>query len=233
MWQGRRVPERQFHTKKDIVAEAIREAVRSGELRPGAWVRSEEWAERLGTSLTPVREALQKLEAEGVLRNFPHRGARVARITRAEFEEVYQLRSAVEGLAAYRAGQRLDDRSAVELADRLEEIQTRMNRAVAANDMKLIQEISREFHFAIYEKSESPRLLRLIDSLWVTFPWGPLSVVPSRRGDTVYEHASVIDAIRHRDPEAIREAIASHIDSGVRAILDRGADLGFELFDEE
>jgi DNA-binding GntR family transcriptional regulator len=222
-----------YQTKNEYVEESLRDAISRGELRPGMWIRSEEWASRLNTSLTPIREALRKLEADGLLRIYPHRGARVVGISRAEFEEVYQMRAALEGLAAARAVSQLDERGIQDLVEELERLQESINTTIAEGRIGALRDLNKQFHFAMYNRGESPRVCRLIDNLWMTFPWDTLALAPGRPPQTISEHEAIIEAVRAGDAAATRTAVTVHIERSADALLQAESELGLTVFHEE
>ena len=225
--------ERAYETKNTYVEQAIRDAVARGEIRPGMWLRSEEWAGRLKTSLTPVREALRKLEAEGIVRIYPHRGAQVVRLSRTEFEEVFLIRGVLEGLAASQAVTNMNQAERDDLLERLAFLREEMHNYLALNELAKLRAANKEFHFAIYEAAESPRLYRMIENLWATFPWDTLSLVPGRPRKSASEHDEIIDAVKSNDPSRARDAVVHHIDLSARDLLQSEGSLGLNIFEDD
>jgi DNA-binding GntR family transcriptional regulator len=177
----------------DQVYEAVRERIASGSLARGARVHQEDLAAELGVSRTPVREALRRLAAEGLVEMYTNRGARVADIGRGAMLAAYQARLVVEpGAARLAAGLA----PAGPLA--------RMRAAVAAQrrsipDVRRSFAANREFHIALVEGSGNEFLIALAQRLWV-----------SRIGAVIYEHQSETPAQMHSDAdehEQIRLAI--------------------------
>lgn len=224
---------RGFQTKNQYVEDSLREAIARGELRPGMWIRSEEWAARLNTSLTPIREALRTLEADGLLQIYPHRGARVISVSRSEFEELSQMRAALEGLGAERAVRQMDASDAAELVAELEDLQEQIKGAIAGGQLARLRELNGEFHAAIFARGENLRLCRLIENLRMAFPWDTLALSPGRPPNTIAEHEAIIEAIRCRDADAAREAMSFHIATSTNALLQAEAELGLRIFEDE
>jgi DNA-binding GntR family transcriptional regulator len=152
-----------YTTKQDYVASLLREAIVSGQLRPGRRLRQDEVARQLGLSWTPVREAFRQLEAEGWLTIEHHRGAVVAPLSLEDFEDIYLLRLAVEPLAARLSAERAD-RSTVEAMEQLDRRMQRLDLSRAGDWVTYLQ-LEREFHRALYHSTGRQRLFELVMSL--------------------------------------------------------------------
>jgi GntR family transcriptional regulator, rspAB operon transcriptional repressor len=136
----------------------LRESILRGELEPGAWLRQEDLAQHYNVSRTPVREALRALEREGLVRIVPNHGARVAPLSLNDFEEIYALRSGIEGLAARRAAEAAGDGDHPDLHARLERL------AEAARTLPLQPYLREEWalRLACYRLTSRERLLSTI-----------------------------------------------------------------------
>ena len=191
-----------YLSKIDMVTAALRELILNGELRAGDGLRQRELAERFKVSPTPVREALRRLESEGLVRHSPHSGATVVQVDYGATFENYRIRAALESLAVELAAALATD------AD-LDEVEA-INAALAdAQDPQRISELNRRLHFRIYEIANSPLLLSLLRRLWNAFPLGPQVVRPVE--ESVAQHAAIIRALREGDAVAAAEATQSHI----------------------
>ena len=144
------------------VAGALRDAVLSGTVVPGAQMNEAELAARFGTSRGPIREALARLVQEGLLVSHPHRGVFVAELAEADLSDIYLAREAIEGAAMRRVLQR-PDRLAVQA--RLETETDRMEAAMAADDWSGVAEADLAFHAALVGGAESPRLSRMFETV--------------------------------------------------------------------
>lgn len=193
----------QYSSKSDIVSALLRELIISGELAPSAPLRQRDLAARFGVSQTPVREALRKLESEGLVINDPHRGAVVAGSRNGMVSDNSQIRAALEPLAArLAAGAITDDQLGLLrlLNDQMASLPEGDQRYGALN---------REFHFAVYESAASPMLLSMMRLLWQAMPHGP--AVTRSHAKSVEQHAALIEALTARDPERTAEITRSHI----------------------
>lgn len=198
----------EYRSKSEVVAGAVREAIITGELGPGTPLRQRELAHRFGVSPTPVREALRRLEAEGLVRYNLHHGATVIEGNLGSIEENYQVRAALESLAARLAASRISDEQLETLAALHGQLAACRERTSAAF------ELNRRFHFEIYEASRSPVLLALLRLLWRSFPQGPQQVRPLP--ESVRMHAEILDAMRRRDPDAAERLTREHILDAMR-----------------
>lgn len=150
------------HSVQDDVTTRIRDMIRTGQLTPGEWLRQDTLATALGVSTMPVREALRRLEAEQLVIFHPRRGAMVAHISLAEFEEIHRIREEVEVLACRWVA---EDFGRLNL-DRLRQTLDRLIEAEGQDDIQQRPGLVREFFFTIFEASHKEHLLRIITNLW-------------------------------------------------------------------
>lgn len=194
---------RTYASKGDIVTEALREMITGGELAPGALLRQRELAQRFDVSPTPVREALRRLESEGLVSYDVHRGSRVATTDVDEQEENFRILAALESLASSLAAEKLTDED-------LREIRALEARfAAVAGDDPAVKELNRAFHFRIYECARSPLLLSLMRVLWRAFPAGPQYWRPHE--ESIGQHRLLVDALEQRDGEAAAARTSEHV----------------------
>lgn len=209
-----RVPE-YIVTKLDLVEQLLIRSIVSGEIAPGEPLRQLELADRLGISATPVREALRRLEAQGLVVRHPHRGVRVAEVEPGEMSELYIIRAALEGLAVEHAVPHL---SAKDIRA-LEQIHERLEAGRAKGALKSLRKLNYDFHTTLYQHSELPRLIRIIDSLWPLFPWDSIWAIPGRAASSAVEHREILDALREGDAVAAGSAMRRHIESGAEELI--------------
>lgn len=146
----------------DIVADRIREMILSGQLKPGERLQQDKLASALGVSTMPVREALRRLQAEGLVIFYPRRGATVAQLSFSEFEEIHSIREELEILACRWVA---EDFSRIPIA-RLRQVLAQIEEAEAQRDVIRRLQLVREFFFTLFEASEKPYLVRLLSTLW-------------------------------------------------------------------
>lgn len=149
-------------TIQDDVTERIRAMIRDGQLPAGEWLRQDTLANALGVSTMPVREALRRLEAERLVVFHPRRGAMVAHVSLAEFEEIHRIREEVEVLACRWVA---EDFSRLDL-DRLRHVLHQLIEVEDHEDFQRRPALVREFFFTIFQACQKEHLLRIITNLW-------------------------------------------------------------------
>ncbi|MBC9176078.1 GntR family transcriptional regulator [Pseudoroseomonas ludipueritiae] len=199
----------------------IRKALMVGELKPGQKLNGREIALRLGTSLTPVREALLQMVAEGVLEFRAGQSITVPQPPRRVYAELRGIRVEVEGLAAERAAQRISAAGIDELAA----LHNELVRGKAEHDYGLALRCNEAFHLGIAREAGMPRLYRVVEGLWAQS--GPFlnSLYNGPEGwpagDDPHTHVLVMEALRRRDGAAARAAIVQDIVRGGAGLLSR------------
>jgi DNA-binding GntR family transcriptional regulator len=185
-----------------VIFESLREMIIRGEMAPGEPLRQRDLAARFNVSPTPVREALHRLESEGLVRSVLHQGSRVAPID-DEQEESYRILATLEPLATGLAIEKMTDRDLDDVG-RLE-----LAFAQCPEDESTATDLNREFHFRIYECARSPLLLSLMGVLWVSFShrrqlWRPHAV-------SVREHRQLVEALAARNAEQAQAITREHV----------------------
>ena len=192
-----------YLSKTDMVAALIRELIITGELAAGEQLRQRDLAQRFGVSQTPVREAMRRLESEGLIIGDTHRGFAVAAADAGPVEENFQIRAALESLGASLAARKIDAAG----ISRLQDLNRQM--AALAEDDPRYADLNREFHFALYEFSRSPLLMSLMRLLWASLRGGPR--VLRTQAESARQHDAILDALRAGDAEAAAARTYQHI----------------------
>jgi DNA-binding GntR family transcriptional regulator len=205
-----------YKSKKDIVVEAIRDAILSGDLEPGARILQEDIAERLQVSPTPVREAIRQLEAEGALQYSPNRGVRVSEVNSAAVKEIYLMRAELEDLATRLAVPRLSQQDIL----RIQALQAQIRASIASGDLRALRRPNYDLHMVIYQAAGMPELFRAIRSLWSKCPLDILQELPYRAQMTADEHEQFIQAIKRKEAEVAGKLMRSHINRVADALAD-------------
>jgi DNA-binding GntR family transcriptional regulator len=190
------------------VTESIRAMILSGEMAPGSRIRQEELAERFGLSRIPVREALRRLESDGLVLLVPNSSAWVAKIDMQECIEVYKIRERLEPLAISEAVANMsDDDVAV-----LEDLVTRMEQSP---DTEEFLRLDREFHLASYRAAGMQQLYGIVERFWNTTQHyrRAFTKLLGQEGSwiTRSEHRLILDALRRRDAEGAGHLVFEHI----------------------
>jgi len=204
----------QYQTKKDFALGLIRDLIISGELENGAKLDQAELARKFQISLTPVREALRQLEAEGLVLGSAHKGVRVSSIDVESLENVHVLRRLVEPFAAARATLSLGPDDAAMAAECLK----RLERADSRADVLGVRAANYDFHYVLYSRTGLPLIEYVLKLLWARFPWDVLSVVPGRIKESRAEHKEILSAMESRDPAAAANAVDVHLVNSYNAI---------------
>jgi DNA-binding GntR family transcriptional regulator len=201
-------------------------AIITGQLRPGTRLPIEELAEVLEMSPMPIREAVRRLDAAGLVENIPHRGARVTELSITDLEQVYEARFALEILAIRRAAERFDERHEATARDRLAALERRPDDNSADTSAA-----HAAFHYSLYDAADSAWLLRLIRPVWETSERYCLAVPECRRLHARSpEHDAILDACAANDPDRAALALHDHLATTANSIaVAMGGEPLFEL----
>lgn len=208
---------------RQVVADRLRAAILEGRLKPGEWLRQERFANELGVSQTPAREALKQLVAEGLVEHVPYRGIRVVELSREDVEDLYACRAFIESRAARHAASEITDAEIEEL----ETLFARMMGCRFPEDLALDRELNRQLHTLIIRASRRSQLVRTLTQLWAAFPtmlWSNIpdvavASVPERDEADRREHAEIVAAIVERNPRRAERAMRHHIETAGRTLL--------------
>lgn len=194
---------------RDIVFNILRRAIITGEFAPGERLMEIALAERLGVSRTPVREAIRKLELEGLVVMIPRKGAEVAHITEKDLRDVLDVRCALEQLAASRAAEKITTEQKYELKKALLAFEA----AIEKGDTAEIADCDMDFHDIIFEIADNPRLTTIINNLReLAYRYRLEYVKDFDYHDTlVREHRTITEAIFQNDGETARRTMKDHI----------------------
>lgn len=192
-----------YLSKTDMVAALIRELIITGELAAGMQLRQRDLAQRFGVSQTPVREAMRRLESEGLVIGDTHRGFTVVEPDDGPVEENFQIRAALESLGASLAARKIDAAGIAHLQDLNEQM-----RALGDDDPRYAG-LNREFHFTLYQYARSPLLMSLMRLLWASLHGGPR--VLRTHAESARQHDAILDALRAGDADAAAAGTYQHI----------------------
>lgn len=195
---------------------ALRRAIARGELAPGQRLVQEELAARLGTSRLPVRDALRRLERDGLVEPDGRGTYHVVRWGPEELAQLYEVRLLLEPAAAWKAALRLE---AADL-DALRQLHGELQRAARSGDGDAFVECNQRFHFRIYAACGNPRLVRAIEALWSGLP--PLApvVLPEQLARSVREHAHILHQLELRSGRGVAAALRRHIRGAGQALVE-------------
>lgn len=199
-----------FHTKEEYVADFLREGILSGEMPRGMRLKQADLARDLGLSITPVREALKLLAAEGYVLGATHRGALVAPFEISGAAEVIELRSLLETRLAVHAMHRMT----LGEMEQLQRLSQEFDRAYETGDRNGARAANYRFHRYLYGLADQPLSFHFVQVLWAKYPFDIINQIGGRVGRASAEHARIIDAVVSRDEEAAAIATREHIQAG-------------------
>ena len=201
----------------DVVTRQVREAILSGRLKPGTRLRQQEFARRFGISRIPVREALRRLESEGLVTLVPHSGARVARMDIGECTELYRLRELIEPMAIAESLPNLSDQQLAALRGLLSVIERSLD------DPARWLGLDRRFHLESYAAAPMPRVLTMIERLWnQTQQYRRAYLATDHVGKVELanlEHRLILDALERRDPVGAASCLRSHLRRTAKTLM--------------
>lgn len=185
----------------------IRRAIQEGRLKPGDRLREIDLARQVGLSRTPIREALGRLQAEGLVVHDAVRGVVVAELDYSMVTELYHMREVLEGTAARLAAQHASEVEISILDDLCQQYEA------ALSDELALMACNRRFHETLYRCSHNRYLLNVVTVLHDALSLLGSTTLgsPERAAETLREHRDVVTAIRARDPEAAERALRLHI----------------------
>jgi DNA-binding GntR family transcriptional regulator len=206
-----------YQPLREVVCESLREAIRSGVLKPGERIMEIQLAEELGVSRTPVREAIRKLELEGYVVMMPRRGTYVASMSIRDINEIFEIRTALESLSNGLAADHITD-------DELEHLQRLLviiGGYIKEGNIEKIVETDIEFHDLLYHAARNERLVGIISNLRDQLTrFRTLSMsYPGRLEETLEEHRLIVDAIASGDRKAASRAAERHMENSEKTLL--------------
>jgi DNA-binding GntR family transcriptional regulator len=208
----------------DQVYSQLRDALFAGKFEPGSPLVLRDLAELLGTSITPVRDAVARLVANGTLERGPRNTALVPDVGAVDMRHLIIVRSELEGRAAREAAMNADKAGIASLQKRL----AQMRRLIAEGQLGAYLDLHRQFHFGIYEMARMPILHDMIESLWLRCGPALSFVIPDyvRLLKGTDHHLQVIDALARQNPDAAEEAIVADIEEAGHYLLSLADEQG-------
>ena len=199
-----------YRTKEEQVADYLRERIISGVYPRGSRLKQAEIAEHLHLSITPVREALKLLEAEGYIAGDSYRGARVVPFDASASAEILSLRLLLEAQLVRGAAEKI---TAADLAE-LRVLADEFAQAFAAKDRATARGINYRFHRRMYDIAAMPQTLHFVQILWARYPFDLINAVSGRGEDAAREHDDILAALAAGDTAQATLAMRKHIESG-------------------
>lgn len=207
----------EFLPLRDVVFNTLRQAILTGELKPGERLMEIHLANRLGVSRTPIREAIRKLELEGLVTMIPRRGAEVAQITEKSLKDVLEVRRAMDALCAELACDRMSEEDLEQLKHACEEFE----QATKTKDTRKIAQADVTLHDIILNATGNSRLIQLVNNLAEQMYRYRFEYIKdlSQHEKLVEEHRMIYEAILHKDKLKASEVAKLHIDNQEKSIM--------------
>jgi DNA-binding GntR family transcriptional regulator len=199
-----------YRTKEEQVADYLRERIISGVYPRGSRLKQAEIAEELHLSITPVREALKLLAAEGYVNGDSYRGARVVPFDAAASAEILQLRLVLESQLVRGAVEKITAKDITEVKALADEFAS----AFKSGDRAAARGINYRFHRRLYDIANMPQTLHFVQILWARYPFDLINAVEDRGTEAVKEHDEILNALTTGDASSAMLAMRKHIESG-------------------
>jgi len=200
----------------DDVATYIRDLIVSGQVRAGDFLRLESLAEQLGTSVTPVREALVSLRAEGFVLLQPRRGFMVAPFSKQDILDIYQVQAYLAGELAARACPALTE----DQLNGLRDLQTELEAAHERKDAEEVERLNHNFHRTINVAARAPRLAQFLVTATRYSPRLFFAQIDGWTQASADDHAAILTAFKNRDASKARASMMSHVTNAGALLAD-------------
>lgn len=203
---------------RDVVFNTLRQAILRGELKPGERLMEIQLANKLGVSRTPIREAIRKLELEGLVLMIPRRGAEVAQITEKSLRDVLEVRRALEELAVQLACLRMTPES----MEQLKQAADAFEKVLGDEDITVVAEADVAFHDVIYLATDNERLISLLNNFREQMYRYRVEYLKKKEfhAKLLNEHQEIIRAIENGECERATEITSQHIENQVEVVSD-------------
>jgi DNA-binding GntR family transcriptional regulator len=200
----------EYRTKENHVADFLREGIISGRFARGMRLKQQEIASMLNTSITPVREALKLLEAEGYLEADSFRGATVCHFDAESSAEILKLRILLELQLVERAASMLTE----DQIAGLQQLAAEFNQAAVAKDSESARAINYRLHHRIYTYAKMPQTLHFVQVLWARYPFDLINRIEGRAKRAAAEHEELLRCLIAGDAGGAMLVMRRHIEAG-------------------
>lgn len=202
---------------RDVIFDTLREAIIVGDLKPGERLLEVQLAAKMGVSRTPVREAIRKLELEGLVEMLPRKGAHVADLSVKNIMDVLEVRATLDGLATKLSAMRITDEEINELKHQHAQFINYVEKDNLQGSIK--KDV--EFHDIIYQSSRNEKLIQISNNLREQVQRFRVIYIKdySSSRELIREHTEILEAIIKRDPDAAMECAQRHIKNQEQTII--------------
>jgi DNA-binding GntR family transcriptional regulator len=199
----------QSQTLQNQVYEYLHEQIVSGNIPPGQRIVEGKVSQETGVSRSPIREAIRRLNSEGLVSVSPRGGVRVYRATFSDFKYLYECRLSLEPTAAFYAASRMNEKQRKQLSNSVD----KMNLMVDKKELEKLKVLSSQFHYLIVEASGNPYLMKMMNQLnsLISFYRNAVLNIPKRIEEGADEHNAIWNAIKNGDGKAAEELMKAHI----------------------
>lgn len=206
-----------YQPLREVVCETLRNAIIEGVLKPGERLMEIQVSEELGVSRTPVREAIRKLELEGFVVMIPRRGTYVSDLSIKDINEVFEVRTALDVLAAGMAAERIT----VDELEQMERLLVELGEYIEQNDIEKIVEADSKFHDLLYSASRNTRLVGIINNLREQLTrFRSLSMsYPGRLKEMLGEHTRLVESLGLRNVSLAKRLAGEHMANAEQTLL--------------
>lgn len=207
----------EFLPLRDVVFNTLRQAILTGELKPGERLMEIHLANKLGVSRTPIREAIRKLELEGLVTMIPRRGAEVAEITEKSLKDVLEVRRTLDALCVELACDRISDGE----LEVLEAACLKFEEATKTKDARIVAKADVALHDIIVRATDNQRLIQLVNNLSEQMYRYRFEYIKDESGHAtlIEEHKIIYESIKKKDKETAANTAKLHIDNQEKAIM--------------
>jgi len=207
-----------FKTKNEAVYERLRHDIIDGKLKPGQRIVISDLSKEFGFSEIPIREAIRRLDSEGLLQVTPHVGTIVTEIDEKEVTEIYLIRIELESLAAKLATPHLSETDLDFLNKKIQE----MELGISKHNYEKLGLLNKDFHLRIYRAAPYPLLFKLIVDLWekVQRTRSVFALVPKRAIASVKEHKKIAEALRSKDAALVERLVREQKENSMKTLVD-------------
>lgn len=209
----------EFLPLRDVVFNTLRQAILTGELKPGERLMEIHLANRLGVSRTPIREAIRKLELEGLVTMIPRRGAEVAQITEKSLQDVLEVRRTLDALSVELACERISEEELLQLEAACKKVEE----AIAGKDLKKIAQADVAFHDIIVKATRNTRLVQMVNNLSEQMYRYRFEYIKdeSKHQSLMEEHRIICESLRRGDKETASKTAKLHIDNQEISVMEQ------------
>lgn len=204
---------------RDVVFKTLRQAILTGELKPGERLMEIHLANHLGVSRTPIREAIRMLELEGLVMMVPRKGAEVSRISKQDISDVLEVRSSIDALAVRLACERITS----EELQKLEKAFRTFKQSVRLGDLSKVADADVEFHNIITHASKNKRLVQMVNHIAERIYRYRIEYIKDTgtHAQLIEEHEAILNCVKAGDEGAAEQAILNHIRNQEQSIINQ------------